>query len=185
MLINVINRPRDTDRLAKAMDRAATAGFTAMVYPAVETPQKGEIGCLLSHRQCVRNAQKMGQPHAWIMEDDAIFRDMDLWPALMSQLADVEWDIFYPYNWANKLDVRPAEIKLEQMPGTLCTHFWAIHSRFYDGFLKILDDWTGPIDRAFIGRTGIRQYAPNYNLVGQDANVSLTDGNPKPLRWHE
>src|SRR5579863_6276690 len=179
----LINRDRDVERLASVTRAAGQIGLGFMRMPAVELPDPN-LGCKLSHVQCVLEAARRGWPAVAILEDDVIFRHWDLFPAAMAQLQRVEWDIFYPYDWANITDIRPARIELQRIDGTLCTHFWMIHQRFYAGFLDRVTTRAAAIDHYFFNCPHVRQFVTSYNLAGQDAGRSLLTGEQKPVRWH-
>jgi hypothetical protein len=72
------------------------------------------------------------------MDDDVIFRDsfLDLWKRILPQLRDVEYDIFYGYNWRNR-GGRAENIDLAIISSTLCTHFYVVNSQFYATFIQI------------------------------------------------
>ncbi len=179
----LINGDHDTARLQSAKIRTSSVGLSFERVAAKIVSDRRQ-GCLLSHMECVRIAKLREWPEVIIMEDDVIFRDWDLFPKALIQLAEVEWDIFCPYDWYNTDDRRPAKIRVVRTGGTICRHFVMVHSRFYEQFLSHMQTYKGANDRAFINRPHVRQFVTSYNLAGQDGGMSLITGTIKAVRWH-
>nr|WP_129733145.1 glycosyltransferase family 25 protein [Parabacteroides goldsteinii] len=47
------------------------------IYKYVRTPNRGEIGCTLSHRECCRRLLESEEEYALILEDDVVFLDQE------------------------------------------------------------------------------------------------------------
>ena len=140
----VVNRDQDVDRMARTAKRLGNVEipfirFSAKCFSDADGHQSaGERGNYASHLEIIETAQKEGLSNVLIMEDDVIFRDdfIDLWNQILPKFKDLEYDIFYGYNWRNK-GGRADKIGLALIPSTLCTHFYVVHSRFYATFIQI------------------------------------------------
>lgn len=188
----VINLESDRERMAALTPRLQTVGIEFERFPALQFEGSGKREALrglnLSHLGVVREARRRKLESVLIMEDDAVFRPdfLKLWAIILPQLQTLEYDIFYGYDWHGARS-SAADLRITAIESTYCAHFWAIHSRFYDSFIGTVElneqkETPHAIDAIFTSRDA-RIYAPTYNLVGQDAGVSLITKKMKPLRW--
>lgn len=192
----VVNRDEDTERMRRTQERLDLVGIPFSRYPAVCFTDRGKFksagsrGNLITQLAIVQTAREKGLESVLIMEDDVVFREdfCELWSRIAPDLASREYDLFFAYNWWNQYGDR-ASLALRRIQQTVCSHFWAIHSRFYEGFIStVLANNTkrrpAAIDGIFTGDRAVL-YSPTYNLVGQDEGVSLVaEGSCKPVRWH-
>lgn len=188
----VINLDRNHERLASITQRLHGLGIGFERLPGVEfessVPRAGARGCAMSHLGAVKEARDRGFESVLILEDDAIFRPdfPDLWSRLLPQMRGLDYDIFYGYDWDSRA-TSPSALGITPIAKTLCSHFWAIHSRFYDAFIETVSlndrkEKRVSIDTLFSSGHA-RLYAPTYNLVGQDAGFSEVRGLVKTARW--
>lgn len=191
----VINRDVDVGRMELASKRLAKVGipFERFSAKCFTDPGKhrwaGLRGTNASHLAVVQTAKEQKLGSVLIMEDDVIFREKfcEMWLQILPKLKNLNYDIFFGYNWRNKRG-DPARIKILPLEKTLCTHFWAVRARFYDTFIETAlmnESASRPscIDNIFTSKIA-RICAPTYNLVGQDEGISLVaEGEAKKLRW--
>lgn len=192
----VINREQDIERMKLTKRRLDAVGIAFERFPARSFTEPGNYrwagmrGIYASHLAIVQTAKSQNLSNVLIMEDDVIFRPRfrELWSEIVSKLDSLTYDIFFGYNWWNTQG-NPKSLNILRIQTTLCTHFWVIHSRFYDAFIEIAlanEAAKAPacIDGIFTAENSLL-YAPTYNLVGQDEGISLVaEGMPKKIRWH-
>jgi len=191
----VINRDQDVDRMRLAEQRLAAVGIPFERFSAKQFTEPanhrwlGTRGTNASHLGAVESAKRENLSNVLIMEDDVIFREdfNDHWPRIAPALGELGYDIFFGYNWWNTRGNARA-LRLRRLRETVCTHFWAIHSRFYDTFIATAlaneaSKRPACIDGIFTSSIAV-MYAPTYNLVGQDEGVSLvSEPVHKKVRW--
>jgi hypothetical protein len=179
-----------------AEDRLAAVNIPFSRFPANLFTDRGKHrwigmrGINASHLAVVETAKRECLSNVLIMEDDVIFREnfSDLWSRISPTLGTLSYDIFFGYNWWNtRGDMK--SLRLARIKETVCTHFWAIQSRFYDTFIATVLanealDKPACIDGIFTSQIAV-MYSPTYNLVGQDEGISLVaEGSRKGVRWH-
>jgi GR25 family glycosyltransferase involved in LPS biosynthesis len=189
----VINLESDRERMAVLAPRLHNVGIEFERFQALQFEGSGKRealrGANMSHLGVVREARRRKLENVLIMEDDAVFRPdfLKLWAIILPQLQTLDYDIFYGYSWHNTAS-SPAGLEITALiAGSYCAHFWAIHSCFYDSFIESVElneqkETPLAIDTIFTHKKD-RVYAPTYNLVGQDAGISLITKKMKPLRW--
>jgi GR25 family glycosyltransferase involved in LPS biosynthesis len=154
-------------------------GITASAI--LQGRDRGRLGCMLGHLAIIREARRRRYETVLVMEDDLLFRPNfgELWADVWPQLKDIQYDLFYAYRWRVRVpEHRPVHVV--RISGTLCGHFYAVHSRFYDRFISIAErqlstPYPRPIDTLLFGKK-MHIVAPSYNLVGQHggrSNISL------------
>ena len=188
----LINRDQDRERLTVALSRLRAVGIEAERVPAVvpaeqgpyETP--GARGCIESHLLVTRLAQERGYASALVFEDDIVFRGnfLEQWALIESQVAQVSYDLFYFYDWFARA-WKPWDLRVKSIDNTVCTHAYAIHSRFYDAAQRVYaeNERVGLAADRIFNSSNARIYAPSYNLIGQESGHSTVDGSTKQLRW--
>ena len=199
-LINLDRRP---ERLEHATEQLNSMGIPFERFAAIEVDTNnglfspGAHGCRLSHLACIQLAKERGYESVLLIEDDIVFRDqfLALWKDIEKPLQEADWDIFYAYDWLNRNQISPPyNICLRKAERNTGTHFWAIHSRFYDKAIETIlrQEAEGkdiPVDAAFAHVKGhfhrdgavwlndgpdCNLYVTNFNLVGQQKNQSDT-----------
>jgi len=188
----VINLESDHERMGVLTPRLQAVGIEFERFQALQFEGSGkreaQRGDAFSHLEVVREARRRKLESVLIMEDDVVFRPdfLKLWAIILPQLQTLDYDIFYGYDW-HSASTSAADLRITPIAGTFCSHFWAIHSCFYDTFIEAVElndqkEAPLPVDTLFRSRKD-RVYAPTYNLVGQDAGTSLITKKFKPLRW--
>lgn len=180
----VINMEEARDRRARISLMLRRNGIPFEIMPAERSrhPDRkmaGILGCLWTHAKCVRAAKDMKWKSVLIMEDDAVLhpRFHELLPDL-SQLDDLEWDVFYFYIIQDGRSENPplkTPVTIRKIEYSVWSHFYAVHSRFYDEYLRIATTSNWYSDRLFRGDP-FRLYGLSANLVGQSAGTSCIDG---------
>jgi len=137
----------------------------------------GVLGCNWTHAKCVRAAKDLSWETVLIIEDDAVLHPKfyELLPDL-STLERIAWDVFYFYHFTDNSCVGlKTPVRITRINYSIWSHFYVVHSRFYDDFLKraVTSDWYS--DRLFRGQP-YRLYGLTANLVGQAPGKSLIDG---------
>jgi GR25 family glycosyltransferase involved in LPS biosynthesis len=183
----VLNRAQDIDRMNRTREELTRChipferinGIT--VINRLEAILPGELGCLLAHLRAVRLARKRGYRSIVIFEDDVVLRPdfLDLWKGIPSQLKAIRYDLFYPYQWRSRAS-HHKDIRIVRFGGTICNHFYAIHSIFYSRYIAIVEKNLAtprprPIDWMFRSDQ-LRIYATSFNLAGQRNGISVTTG---------
>jgi len=178
-----INRDADAPRLRALKVRLQELAVEAERFAPVPDPSPAR-SCALTHAALVREARRRKLRSVLILEDDVVFhsRLADLWPDVAAQLASTEYDLLYLYRWESPGDEWPCE--LVRASGTLCTHCYAVHGRYFDRFVELVESNSHcPVDLVLRHAEGTATYATSVNLAGQDAGISLIDKQEKSVRW--
>jgi len=178
-----INRDVDGPRLHALTVRLREMAVAAERFVPIADPSPAR-SCALTHAAVVREARRRKLKSVLILEDDVIFHSRlpDLWPRVAAQLASTEYDLLYLYRWESPEDEWPCEVV--RANGTLCTHCYAVHDRYFDRFVDLVESNSYcPVDLVLRHAEGIVTYATSVNLAGQDAGTSLIDKQEKGLRW--
>lgn len=187
----VINLSTDRDRMENTRAQLAAVGIPFERREGITAckllPPKGanRLGCLLTHLAIVREARRRRYGSVVVIEDDIVLRPqfLDLWADVSPSLRSLRYDLLYFYRWKKRVpEHRP--LNLVAIDGTLCTHFYAVHSRFYDRYIHIVErQLANPrpkaIDLIFSSKA-VRIFATSYNLVGQNAGPSRISLRPRP-----
>ncbi len=179
----VINRCVDVERLRAFKARVRALGVDAERFPAIPDPSPVR-SCSITHAAVVREAQRRNLTSVLILEDDVIFHPWlpKLWPGVAAQLPSVEYDLFYLYRWESPRDEWPCDVV--RASGTLCTHCYAVHSRYFDRFIDLVEsNLHRCVDLVLRDTEETAFYATSVNLAGQDAGISLLDNQRKVARW--
>ncbi|HLK65919.1 MAG TPA: hypothetical protein VKU19_20935 [Bryobacteraceae bacterium] len=179
----VINRCVDAGRLHTLTPRLRALGADAERFPAIADPSP-ERSCAMTHAEVVREARRRNLTSVLILEDDVVFHPYlpALWPRVAAQLACVPYDVFYLYRWESPRDEWPCDVV--KAGGTLCTHCYAVHARYFDGFIGLVEsNLHRAVDVVLRDTREAAFYATSVNLAGQDAGISLIDHLRKPVRW--
>jgi hypothetical protein len=139
--IYCITLDRNGERWRRASARFAALGILARVrrFPAIETPTNHHIGCALSHRAIIQEAQRQGLENVLVFEDDVLFTATaceDLARSL-GELRDRPWWTLYlgGHRWGRTFDLAPGCQALEQPRGLTCCHAIAYHRAIYEHIL--------------------------------------------------
>lgn len=146
--IFLINLDRRPERLIAACNELAAHGITDLLrYPAIDGKEikykgrlnAGQIGCTLSHLGIIKYAKEQGMESIFIFEDDVTIAD-DFNAVMTSALAELpeHWDMIYA-GGNNLKGTQPYSDHLVRLTGTLTTHAYAVHSRFYDTIINTIE----------------------------------------------
>ncbi len=178
----LINLPERTDRLDHAQKQIVNVGFpnTFDVIPAIKTENRGsfthtgEMGCYLSHLQCLEIAKQNKNGHTLIMEDDLIFSDnfSEMLPLYLEQLdKDDCWDVFYFYNTSNNI----FNFRIIKDIPTKAAHFFLINKKSTDFIYELIRRREVSIDGSLysFAKSGlIKMYSAGQQLVCQNTALS-------------
>jgi GR25 family glycosyltransferase involved in LPS biosynthesis len=192
----IISADINAERYLNTVSRLLQVGINAERLQAILPidqgcyPSIGKRGCAESHLAAIKLARKRNYRNILIFEDDIILQKEFLynWNKIYKQLQVIDYDIFYFYRWREA--GRSAEnIQIVPIHHTLCAHAYAINSKFYEQYIAIFEQeaelCTGSsADRRFTSDNA-KLYAPTYNLIGQDANISTITGQPKGIRYQD
>jgi GR25 family glycosyltransferase involved in LPS biosynthesis len=146
--IFLVNLDRRPERLKSSCDELSKHNITDILrYPAIDGNEieyhgklnAGQIGCTLSHLGIVKYAKEQNLEKIFIFEDDISLADNfnDVMASALSELPD-NWDMFYA--GGNHLkSFNPFSHHLVKLNGTLTTHAYGIHSRFYDTIINTIE----------------------------------------------
>lgn len=109
---------------------------------------RGQLGCLLSHKKIIQEASKKHYDYILIFEDDVVFQNKSIlrfheyWVALPS-----DWDMFY-LSGNNFMGLSKINELIYRTNGTLSTCAYAIRKKSYSKILSILNQkiYSMPID---------------------------------------
>ncbi len=142
--IYCINLDRKTDRWEQMKYRLKNLGIFDRVrrFSAIETPENHHVGCALSHRAIIAQAQKCGYETVMVIEDDAIFLEdtpVHLKRSL-DELASQDWSLLHlgGHRWGNEFEKVEGCQYLEHPYPVLTTTAAMIYH--HSIFQKILDD---------------------------------------------
>jgi len=178
-----INRDCDVPRRRIVTARLQILGAEAERFASIPDPSPAR-SCALTHAAVVREARRRNLRSVLILEDDVVFHSRlpELWPRVAAQLACTEYDLFYLYRWESPGDEWPCEVV--RVSGTLCAHCYAVHGRYFDRFIDLVESNSHcPVDQVLQDTGGAAIYATSVNLAGQDRGTSLIDRKKKGIRW--
>ncbi len=174
----VINLPLNEQRMVETkqqleLHKIPFERLDGVISRQDSTPTtNGILGCLLGHLNAVKTAQKRNYQSVLIAEDDVALRVNfnELWSDVAPQMPKLNYDLFYFYNWRRPLPlVRP--IRAYPIKTTQCTHFYAVHSSFFDRFIALVERQVASTDPAHLDllfqAPEVNCMATSYNLAGQ------------------
>lgn len=145
------------------MARFANIGIASRIrrFSAIHTPENRHVGCALSHRAIVEEAQRLGLKNVLVFEDDVLFTT-DANAYLQTAIRELEgrdWGLLYlgACRWEHTFPLVEGCTRLEQAgPVTTC-HALAYHESAYR---RLLDDI--PSDAA-----AMEAWLQNYRGIDQ------------------
>lgn len=162
--IYCINLDSATERWAEMQKRFARLGIAHRVrrFPAIETPESHHIGCTLSHRRIVEEADRQGLANVLVFEDDAIFLQGtgEHLKANLPELEARDWQLFYlgGHRWGRRFARADGCSFLRKVDDALTSsHAVAYHSSVYS---RILDEIPNDIDE-------LKEWLPVYRAIDQ------------------
>ncbi|HJN93287.1 MAG TPA: glycosyltransferase family 25 protein, partial [Dehalococcoidia bacterium] len=147
--IYCMNLDTEEDRWQLMRERFSKLGILHRVrrFGAVATPWNHHIGCALSHRAIVAQAQAQRLRNVLVFEDDAVFLDETLQHlgANLRELETIDWDVFHlgGHKWGNVYDKAAGCRHLERVSLMTCTQAVAYRDTIYDRLLDDLPDDPG------------------------------------------
>lgn len=164
--IYCINLEIKRDRWLKMQKRFEILGIDHRVVriEGIYTPDNHHLGCALSHREIIHQAQYHNYENILVFEDDALFLNSTLehLEKALSELKKLEWELFYlgAHYYRSKLINR--ELKeftfLQSAKNTTCTHSVAYHRRSYKTILKDIPEDFGKLRKWRSKNKAIDQY---------------------------
>jgi GR25 family glycosyltransferase involved in LPS biosynthesis len=141
-----INLDRDREsweRLHAALSRHEIRGVrrvsavdgSRLELPAAWRHSAGAYGCLLSHLQVVRDAQKRGLPSLLILEDDVVFDPSfsEKFPVFVRGLP-TDWDMVF-FGALHRDDPVPVAENVVRIRQAYSTYAYALRASIFDAFL--------------------------------------------------
>ena len=126
--IYCINLAEATDRLRLASGHFERAGIARRIrwFPAIPTPSNHHIGCALSHRAIVKEAQRQGLRNVLVFEDDVILTK-DALAHLQTALRELhgrDWDLLYlgACRWGHEFPMVEECTRLQHAGPVTCTY---------------------------------------------------------------
>jgi GR25 family glycosyltransferase involved in LPS biosynthesis len=175
-----INLDRDLDswaRMQAALTRHDIRGvrrFAAvdgrrLELPAMWRHSAGAYGCLLSHLQVVRDAQKQGLPSLLILEDDVVFDTSfrEKFPVFARNLP-ADWDMIF-LGALHRDDPVPVAEHVVRIRHAYSTYAYALRDSIFDAFIAANDGSPSQVDV----NNGVLQ--SNYNCYGFAPNLAWVE----------
>jgi hypothetical protein len=152
-VIYCINLDADPARWQAASSQFERVGITRRVrrFPAIATPSNIHVGCALSHRSIVREAERQGLKNVLVFEDDVILtRDaLEHLQVALRELDGRDWDLLYlgACRWEHTFPKVEGCTHLEQVGPVTCAHAIAYRESIFRRLLAEL-----PSDVASMGK---------------------------------
>jgi glycosyl transferase family 25 len=157
--IYYINLKSRTDRYVHVTNELTKYSISAKRFNAIKPRSskhhninRGQLGCLLSHKEIILEANNKKYNYILILEDDIIFQSKSLyrfheyWLNLPN-----DWDMLY-LSGNNFMGLKKINDHIFKSYGTLSTCAYAIRNTCYEKILSILDSttYTKPIDSYYV-----------------------------------
>jgi len=162
--IYCINLAQETGRWRDVSGRFARLGISERVrrFDAIRTQPNHHVGCGLSHRGVVAEANALKLDNVLVFEDDVLFTD-DAIPALQTGIAELggrEWKLFYlgACRWNQNFPPLPGLGRLAQAGAVTCAHAIAYHNSVYDRILREFPSDAAGMETFLQTHHGIDQY---------------------------
>jgi glycosyl transferase, family 25 len=182
-----INLDRDLDswrRLQTTLTRHDIRGvrrFSAVDGSQLELPatwrhSAGAYGCLLSHLQVVRDAQKRGLPRLLILEDDVLFDPSfsEKFPVFVRDLP-ADWDMVF-FGALHREDPAPVAENVVRIRHAYSTFAYALRDSVFDAFIAANDGSHNQVDV----NNGLLQ--SNHNCYGFAPNLAWVEARYSPVQ---
>jgi GR25 family glycosyltransferase involved in LPS biosynthesis len=130
---------------------------------------------------------EMGLDRLVFVEDDVLFHERfnALLGSVIKKMITVDCDIIFFYDWLREAkEERWDVVELLPIDYNICTHFVVFNRKCMPRVVELLatDKQGTPLD-FLLNSSSVRKFATSCNLVGQDAGISLIDGERKVTRW--
>lgn len=159
-LIICISLPDRQDRRAKFDEQAKRMGFTFFYFNAIkpeagnEKVNRGNLGCMRSHKACLQIAKLLSAKRILILEDDCEFRE-ELIPEFIKAMdKNPDYDLLFlggSYWLINQgQGLNNYDEHFNTGTNILCTHSYSIRAEKIDDMIEILKQEIAPVDVRFI-----------------------------------
>ena len=162
--IYCINLDRETGRWESVMRQSKALGIDHRVrrFAAIETPHSHHIGCALSHRAIVAEAQWLGLRNVLVLEDDVLFsrQTVDVLAQSLAELAGQSWSLLHlgGHRGGGALPVAPGGQFLQAARGLTGLHAVAYHCSAYARILAEVPATPTAMARLLRAHQGIDHY---------------------------
>jgi GR25 family glycosyltransferase involved in LPS biosynthesis len=162
--IYCINLDTAADRWQSVTSRFERVGIAQRIrrFPAISTPPNLHIGCALSHRSIVQEAQRQGLKNVLVFEDDVILTG-DAPSHLQTAVQELDgrnWDLLYlgACRWEHRFPMVEGCTRLEHAGPVTTTHAIAYRESVYDRILGEVPDEASSVEDWLKTHHGIDQY---------------------------
>ncbi len=182
----VINLPKRTDRLALVteelkkheIDAMVASGYDgSIIFRDADRKVAAQLGCMMSHLECIRYARSKGLESILILEDDVEFHPQlnELFEKSVADLPE-GWGMFYlGGNTNHEPDaLLPVTEHISKVNYLLCLHAYAVHQRAYDTIINYAEIAKNRIIDVVLAdlQPVIPTYKTEPNLAWQRASYS-------------
>jgi hypothetical protein len=154
--IYCINLDQSAERWQDASGQFQRAGIGERIrrFPAVHTPANHHVGCALSHRAIIQEADRLGLKNVLVFEDDVILT-ADALTHLQIAVQEInrrEWDLLYlgACRWEHRFPMAEGCTHLEQAGPVTCQHAIVYNESIYSRILNevpaeipAMEEWLG------------------------------------------
>ena len=103
----------------------------------LKVPDRGIVGCKLSHINIIVHAKKMGYKSVLILEDDVVFEHTDNLEDTLRFLKKEDWAMFYLGGNHSGI-IQKVSGGVVKISHTLTTHAYAVNKKYYERILDFL-----------------------------------------------
>jgi len=162
--IYCINLDDDTDRWRDVSGQFKRVGIAGRVrrFSAVATPSNLHLGCAMSHRSIVQEAQLQGLKNVLVFEDDVILTvdALSHLEAAVKELDGRDWDLLYlgACRWEHRFPMVEGCMHLEAAGPATCAHAIAYRESVYHRILQEVPGDIASMEKWLKTYHGIDQY---------------------------
>ncbi len=132
------------------------------IFRAVATPDNHHVGCALSHRAVIKEAQQQCLDNVLVFEDDALFLDatLEILTKSVAELKQRNWNLFYlgGHRWGQTYPLADGCRHLSVPKDLTCTHGVAYARPVFEKILADLPDSREEMVTWLKSHHGIDQY---------------------------
>ena len=162
--IYCINLDEATERWRSVSGQFERAGIAGRIrrFSAISTPSNLHIGCALSHRSIVQEAQRHGLKNVLVFEDDVILTGDALshLHTAVRELDGRDWDLLYlgACRWEHKFPMVDGCTRLQHAGPVTCAHAIAYRESTYRRILEEVPADVPAMEEWLKTHHGIDQY---------------------------
>jgi hypothetical protein len=162
--IYCINLDSALDRWNAVTSRFENLGIASRIrrFPGIPTPANSQIGCALSHRAIVEEAQRLGLKNVLVFEDDVVFTTdaTALLQTALQELAGRDWGLLYlgACRWEHTFPLVEGCTRLERAGPATTAHAIAYHESEYCRVLEEVPSDPAAMEAWLQTYRGIDQY---------------------------